>query len=152
MNKRHVIAVLSAAAALGSSVALAHHGFTGEYDSSTPLWIEGTVTKVTFSPPHPTMVIRLQRDARPTPPSPLPPEANKAPALLADRATAEVEFPPIGTFYALGEKVKIGDKVSLIALRNCKPPHQLRSQWIRIASQEVVTRDGRMSYMVARCP
>ncbi len=54
-------------------------------------------------------------------------------------------------FYDLGGKVKPGDTVEIIAIRNCAAPHQLRSQWVRVLGREIVQREGRLSYMVRGC-
>jgi hypothetical protein len=37
---------------LAAAPALAHHSFAAEYDSSTPITVKGTVTKVEWTNPH----------------------------------------------------------------------------------------------------
>lgn len=44
------IALIALVASVG--VASAHHGFTGRYDASTPLWVEGEVVSAHIGPPH----------------------------------------------------------------------------------------------------
>lgn len=132
----------------------AHHGFTGRYDMSRPVWLAGEVRRASFAPPHPTIVVAPEAGAAIAEPS-------RRPAELRGPITAwsgpagimpEVEFPPVQTFYRLGERLRVGDRVELIALRNCLPPHQLRSQWLRLSDGAIVEREGRLSYMVDACP
>ena len=47
------LAILAAGAVLASTVALfAHHAFSAEYDSTKPVKITGTITKVEWQNPH----------------------------------------------------------------------------------------------------
>jgi hypothetical protein len=131
----------------------AHHGFTGRYDTGRPIWLKGRVERAAFAPPHPVLTIMVENAGLPSLPSPLPSELAGTPAVRPDdvgRALA-IEFPPVQSFYRLADRVTVGAMVELIALRNCAPPHQLRSQWIRLADGAVVSRDGRLSYMVNGC-
>lgn len=63
----------------------------------------------------------------------------------------EIEFPPVRRFFALEERIQPGDRIALIALRNCEPPHQLRAQWVAPESGPPVVRSGRMQSEVERC-
>jgi hypothetical protein len=148
MIRRSLIAALL----LASSAATAHHGFTGRYDTDRPIWLSGTVTAISASPPHPTVTIRVDGDA-PAMPAVLPVEFTGPIAVRPEDTgrTLQIEFPPVGTFYGLGQQVKIGDRVAIMALRNCRPPHQIRSQWIRLADGAVIERQGRLSYMARGC-
>jgi hypothetical protein len=133
--------------------ALAHHGFTGRYDAGRPLWLSGQVTAVSAAPPHATITLRV--DAAPSDPltTGLPVEMLAPPRVRAEDSgqSRTVEFAPVSQFFAIGGKVKPGDRVEIIALRNCQPPHQLRSQWLRLSTGEIVERTGRLSYMVPSC-
>lgn len=140
-------------ASLLAAPAYAHHGFGGRYDLARPIWIEGVVTRTTFAPPHPTLHVRAESVTDPATPTDLPHGLTAMPAVTAEYAGAEheIEFPPVGTFFDLRDDVAVGDRVALIVLRNCDPPHQLRSQWIRLSNGTVVRRDNRMAYMVEGC-
>jgi hypothetical protein len=125
---------------------LAHHGFSGRYDRSAPVWLAGTVTAASFGLPH--SVITL------TPDTTLPPDVGEfADGLVtwtgADPVT--VEFPPVARFFDIGDMIAVGDRIGLVALRNCDEPHQLRGQWVQPATGVPVVREGRMQEEVAGC-
>jgi hypothetical protein len=133
--------------------ASAHHGVTGRYDAGHPISITGTVVRTTFSPPHPVMTIRVAEGPPPGSGSNLPrdlrgPVATRRSDIGQLRT---VEFTPADRFYALRSRVKPGDKVQLIAMRNCLPPHQLRSWWLRLPGGQVVVVNGDWARKVARC-
>lgn len=138
----------------------AHHGFTGRYDLSAPIWIEGTVTQAYFGRPHATLTLRTTGDM--TLPAREPDPANAKNTIAVDRLTIRedtrgreivVEFPPVSQFFELGSSVAVGSRVSVIAFRNCDAPHQLRGQWILTdkPGAQPVARSGRSSYQVERC-
>jgi hypothetical protein len=137
-----------------ATAAQAHHGFTGRYDTNAPLWLEGTVQSAAFAPPHP--VIRLLIDPGvTTAPTGLTIEGLTGPLRVRpDDAgrTIEIELPPVSTFFDLSSAVTPNIRLALVALRNCTPPHQVRSQWLRFPDGRIVQREQRMSYMVAGCP
>jgi hypothetical protein len=153
MTDRRAVLLALAAGAFGAGPSFAHHGFTGRYDRSRPIALTGIVTRASFAPPHPTITLRVEAAE--------PPELDAAARAefagpVAARPedvgrTLEVEFPPVRAFFDLGGQVRAGDRVAIVALRNCAPPHQLRSQWIRLASGSVVHRAGRMSVQVDGC-
>jgi len=137
---------------------MAHHGFTGRYDISQPLWIEGEVTRVYFGQPHPEVTIRTPNDL--SAPSSAPDLTGAAgvirPQALSVREDSRgreivVEFPPIQAFFSLGSRVARGDRVAVIAFRNCEAPHQIRGQWIQPAIGAPVARNGRVQYQVDGC-
>jgi hypothetical protein len=66
-------------------------------------------------------------------------------------ASVEIEYPPIALFFDLASRIREGDALSTIALRNCLAPHQLRGQWIRLADGSTVLRRGRMQSGVEGC-
>ncbi|MGL4635847.1 MAG: hypothetical protein ACRCWF_07700 [Beijerinckiaceae bacterium] len=143
--------IVSVGAFAVATAVLGHHGFTGRYDTDKPVWLTGTVTAASFSPPHAVLAVQIS----PTlPPSMVMPSEITGPLIapLEDSGQIrQIEFPPVGDFFQLSDKVRIGDRVEVIALRNCRPPHQLRSQWIRIADGSVTQRVGRLSYMARGC-
>jgi hypothetical protein len=133
--------------------ALAHHGFTGIYDSARPIFVAGEVIEATFRRPHP--VIEMRVDARLQPPTDLLDGAEFADMLevrAEDRdRIIDVEYPPIRLFFNLGGRIARGDRVATIVYQNCRPPHQLRGQWLRLADGEVFVRRGRMQTEDAGC-
>lgn len=144
--------------ALVAGSAWSHHGFSGSYDLSAPVWIEGEVLSAYFGQPHAELTIRTSTGL--SVPSPLP-DLGTAESFLnaqdltvrpdTQGATVRVELPPTQQYFGLGNRVAVGDVVAVVAVRNCVPPHQLNGQWLRLASGEVVARSGAMSYMVERC-
>ena len=127
-----------------SGVVGAHHGVTGQYDASVPIVLSGTVTAATFAPPHPVLTIRtgsaelpafeLGRSQEYYGPAVVRPED-----VGTDR---EVELSPVRMFYDLAGQVEVGDQITILALRNCLPPHQLRSSWLRLSDGEVISHPG----------
>lgn len=139
---------------------LAHHGFTGRYDLSRPLWVRGQVINAYFGQPHPTLTIRTAPDmAVPaTKPDPAGARAVIDVNHLAVRDDTRgrdvlIEFPPTSAFFNLDRGVAVGDTVSVIAFRNCDAPHQLRGQWLLAdkAGASPVLRANRQTYQVDRC-
>jgi hypothetical protein len=133
---------LSPLVLLDASPARSHHGFTGRYDISLPVWLQGILRQAAFQPPHPTITLEILRN--PTRPASLP-GAEHLGANLAERPKdrgkrLSVKFPPIREFFALADRIKVGDTIAVIALRNCAPPHQMRGQWLRLADGAVVMR------------
>ncbi|MEL6102988.1 MAG: hypothetical protein AAFR68_16970 [Pseudomonadota bacterium] len=133
--------------------AFAHHGFTGSYDSARPIYVVGEVIHATFRRPHP--VIEMRVDAELQPPTDLPDGAEFANILEVrdeDRGKIiDVEYPPIRLFFNLEGQIAPGDRIATIVYRNCRPPHQLRGQWLRLADGEAFVRRGRMQTEDAEC-
>lgn len=136
-----------------SAAAFAHHGFTGEYDTTRPLWLQGTVKTAVFQYPHAIVELAVESNElrREKPGS-----ADFLTTIpLIDTTytgkTVKLEFPPIQRFNSLDGKVKAGEKVSLIVYRNCESPHQLRVQWIRLGDGTEVVRSGRVQTEVQGC-
>ncbi|MBB4003656.1 MAG: hypothetical protein V7704_00105 [Aurantimonas endophytica] len=123
---------------------LAHHGVTGQYDAATPIVLSGIVTDATFSPPHP--VITVQVDAPELPPFEVGrPAEYFGPSVVRTEDVGEVrkiELSPVRMFYDLADRLSVGDRVVVVALRNCLPPHQLRSSWVRLEDGAVVSYTG----------
>lgn len=150
----------AAFAILLPGLVLAHHGFTGRYDLSQPVWIRGQITQAYFGQPHPTLTIRTAPDM--AVPAPKPDPAGARAVIDIDRLTVRsetrgsdvpVEFPPTSAFFNLDRGVAVGDTVSVIAFRNCDAPHQLRGQWLLAdkAGASPVLRANRQTYQVERC-
>ncbi len=60
--------VATLALLLLAGAAAAHHGFTGRYDRSQPVWIEGTVIAANFGYPHAVLTLLPDQGARPVDP------------------------------------------------------------------------------------
>ena len=146
-------AVAAVMAVLLGGIAAAHHGFAGRYDRSAPIYLEGTVVQAYFGYPHTEMVRDVDTDAGALA---LPASAAEfADGLTGWRealgAQPEIEFPPTSRFFDLEGRLWPGDRVAVIALRNCERPHQLRGQWIALPDGTTVVRAGRVQDEVDGC-
>lgn len=146
-----ILSVLASLALLAQ--AFAHHGGAGRYDAGQPIYLTGRVLEAHFAPPHPRLRLAV--------------EAADLPALSAAEAadftgpvavrlgdagrTLTVEFAPIGMFFSLGDRLSVGDRVEVIAMINCEPPHELRSQWLRLANGTLLMRSGGNHRKVSGC-
>lgn len=146
------VALMTGAAALP---ALGHHGFRGAYDATSPMFVEGTVQEVTIAYPHVEMQVRVATE--PAIPDELPRvdvlEIADARSKLRPIESGEYEVQLAGTEFvtALDGRIAPGDTVALIALRNCQPPHEVRSRWIRLADGDIVTVSGATQAEVQGC-
>jgi hypothetical protein len=159
--KRPAAVLMAAAMVFSPSAASAHHGFTGRYDASAPLWIEGEVVSAHIGPPH--IEVRLRTPARFSAPGrasldglagALRPTA--APPTLRVRAdhmgaTLLLEFPPIGAFTGLRGRLRVGDRVSAVVYRNCNAPHNLRVQWFKVGDGPALPGRRNVQTEVERC-
>jgi hypothetical protein len=131
----------------------AHHGFTGEYDASRPIYIEGTVRQVTVAQPHVEMTIEVAE--APTVRGELPDIAalgiEGVMDLISPAEPGTYDLQIAGLQEELEGNIAAGDTIALVALRNCLPPNQYRSRWIRIASGKVVSLAGRTQTEVDGC-
>lgn len=149
--------IARAAVALGlvvtSGAATAHHGVSGQYDTGTPIVLAGRITRATFSPPHPVLMVEVEGGELQVGDVGRPDEFTgpfvQRPEDLGE--VREVEFSPVGTFYDLRDRVAAGDRVVVLALRNCLPPHELRSSWVQLADGEVVSYEGGLHEKVDGC-
>jgi hypothetical protein len=137
------MAITLFAVSLSGSV-LAHHGVTGRYDASRPILISGVVTATTFAPPHPVLSIRAEQQEVSGSELGRPGEYFGPVAVRPEDVgqVRVIELSPVRMFYNLRSKIRPGDRVTLIALRNCLSPHQLRSTWLRLENGEVVSYTG----------
>jgi len=78
---------------------------------------------------------------------------NRVLEVRADTRGQEVriEFPPVGSFFGLGRIVSVGDRVAVIAYRNCNAPNQLRGQWIIPKTGAPVAYAGQAQQEVEGC-
>jgi hypothetical protein len=139
-----------------SGVASAHHGFTGAYDASQPLYLEGEVTAATLVLPHAEMTITVPAGVS------VPQGLTQLDALGIRDVSAKLRPMPAGSYRVqmagtnfvrdLNGKIEVGDRIALVALRNCHPPHEVRSRWIRVSGGEVITRGGSTQAEVDGCP
>lgn len=152
LSRRRLAAGLAMLGLSGGAV-MAHHGVTGRYDTGTPIALTGTVTRATFSPPHPVISVQAEA-AEPPAIEGNPPDKFTGPAVARAEDVGqvhEIEFSPARTFYRLADRVRVGDRVTVLALRNCLPPNQLRSWWIRLSDGEVVSLSGDWARGVDGC-
>lgn len=145
--------LLGAAAIAAPGSASAHHGFSGRYDAAQPIYLAGHVLEARFRRPHP--VVNLEVDAELRLPSALP-DAEEFATDLVTRAedqgrVVSIEYPPIGLFFDLAGRIAQGDRIATIVFQNCRPPHQLRGQWIMLADGTTIVRRGRMQAEDAGC-
>lgn len=153
-----IITIISAAPAEG------HHGFTGRYDRSKPLYIEGQITQATYMLPHGLITIE------PSPPTPPPPDlfelSGDAYARLGGRdvvvRTQPIQAtgggvlvllltPPMTTDMAgRAAPPARGQAVGAIVFRECSTG-ELRVQLLRISPKESVVRVGVLQTEVDGC-
>ena len=139
-----IFSILACATFAFSGGALAHHGVTGRYDASIPIILIGEVTAATFAPPHPVVTVRVTSGDLPDHDVGRPDEYFGKPVVRAEDVGVErtVELSPVRMFYDLAGQLKVGDRVTIVALRNCLPTHQLRSTWLRLSNGEVLSYTG----------
>ncbi len=150
-----VVAALTVLIPPGGSV-LAHHGVTGQYDTGTPIILAGTVTRATFSPPHPVLSVRVEAAGADLPTAAEVGRADDFTGPFVVRPedvgqVREVELSPVGEFYSLGDQIGVGDRVVVLALRNCLPPFELRSTWVRLPGGQAVSYTGDWARGVDGC-
>ncbi|WP_207477256.1 DUF6152 family protein [Arenibaculum pallidiluteum] len=123
---------------------LAHHGVTGRYDAATPIVLSGTITAATFAPPHPVLSIRVDTAELPAFEVGRPAEYFGRAVVRAEDVgkVREIELSPVRMFYQLSDRLSVGDRIVIVALRNCLSPHQLRSTWLRLSDGTVVSYTG----------
>lgn len=155
-TRREIFALLSGCAAFtlfAPRPAIAHHGFGGRYDDARPIYVEGIVRSASFRRPHPLIEMQVDDDLRT--PTELPQGEEFADIVEVreeDRGRIiDVEYPPVRLFFGLEGRIATGDRIATIVFQNCRPPHQLRGQWIRLPDGEAIVRRGRMQTEEAGC-
>ena len=150
------ILLIAAALALARP-ALAHHGFTGRYDTTTPLYLQGEVTSAVWGYPHAVLEVTLAADAAipaglaDTFGAGLAPLTDTDTDTDTDTETVTVEFPPVAEFNDLEDRIASGDSIAMVVLRNCDLPNQLRAQWVAPSQGEPVSRSRAWQDEVAGC-
>jgi hypothetical protein len=136
-----------------TGIVSAHHGVTGRYDASAPIILDGTVTAAKFAPPHPVFTVRVEAKELPVmelgrQEEYFGPLRTRAEDVGVER---DVELSPVPLFYDLADRLRVGDRVTIVALRNCLSPHQLRSTWVQLSDGEVVSYTGDWARGVDGC-
>lgn len=139
---------IATAAVVATTPAIAHHGFTGRYDVSSPIYINGIVEAATFGFPH--AVIEITSSCASAPPA-LTAEFGTGLVAVSSEQRLTVEFPPVGIFNDLEGRIAGGDQIGMVVFRNCDPPHQLRAQWVAPVAGEPVLRNRRLQDEVEGC-
>ncbi|WP_340117243.1 hypothetical protein [Pelagibius sp. 7325] len=131
----------------------AHHGVTGQYDAATPIVLAGTVAAATFAPPHPVLSVRVDQVELAAGAIGRPDEYFGAPVVRPEDVgeLREVELSPARMYYNLAERLSVGDRVLLVALRNCLPPHQLRSTWLQLEDGTILSYESDWAPTVDGC-
>lgn len=148
--------------------AAAHHGGTGDYDGSRPLYLSGTVTDVRYGYPH--AVLRIEVPADLTVPGNLDGLEGVeeirghefwqgGPAAEGAGEQRDLLLPPdmTGTIGAMPDRPAVGDELSAIAYRRCDDEDgseyagELRVQWIGFAD-ETLTYQGTITRITDGCP
>lgn len=158
-------AVVALTALAGAALpAEAHHGFSGRYDRSKPLYIEGQITQATYTQPH--GLITIEPSAPTAPPADLlqlnasdyarlggrdvvtraqPIQATGGGVLvllLTPPMTTEVAFRPA--------QPARGQSVGAIVYRECSTG-ELRVQLLRVSATDTLVRQGVLQREVDGC-
>jgi hypothetical protein len=147
-----------------AATAQAHHGFTGRYDRSKPLYVEGQITQATYNLPHGLITVE------PSPPGPPPGDLLKLTenqySLLGGREVVTRAQPiqatgggvlvllltPPMTSEIAGRSTPParGQRVGAIVFRECSTG-ELRVQLLRMSSTETLVRQGVLQREVDGC-
>jgi hypothetical protein len=163
LTRQIMLAVMSTAIAtigwIGRSNA--HHGFQGRYDSSSLIYLQGTVRETRWQAPHSILVVQLPRSISIPNSVRQARELNRLGQNAAQRLTVsqnllgttqQVEFPPVGSMtQPLRDRLKPGEQIRLLVYRNCERPNQLRVQFAQLQSGVTVVRPGTVQTEVNGC-
>ena len=157
------LAVVTLSIALATS-ADAHHGFSGRYDRSKPLWVAGNITQATYNQPH--ALINIEPAAPAPPPADLLSLSADAYQRLGGRDVVTrsqpiaVSGPGILTLLlnpvmtsdvgVRGSPPARGQDVGAIVYRECSTG-ELRVQLLRMSASDVVVRDSARQREVDGC-
>jgi hypothetical protein len=158
-------AVITVATIMAAATpAQAHHGFTGRYDASQPLYLQGTVTAASYGYPHALITID------PTEAGPPPVDlrnlseadyqrlggrqvvSSAAPVRPTGEGTLTLLLPPpmTTTVADRADRPTVGANVGAVAYRECRTG-ELRVQLLRISAGERVVRTGVVQTEVDGC-
>ena len=152
-NRRTALLAIGAGVLAAPRAVFAHHGFSGRYDDAKPIYVEGEVISASFRRPHPIIEMRVAPELQAPKALPAGEEFLRAVQVRPeDRGrVVDVEYPPVRIFFDLGGRIGPGDRIATIVYQNCRPPHQLRGQWIRLSNGETVVRRGTTQTEEAGC-
>lgn len=127
IRTRSVVAVALALLVLAAPPAAAHHGGTGDYEASRPLYVAGEVVEARYTAPHGTITVRVPSDLEVPQELPGTEELrgyehwDGPPAVEGAGEEREILLPPDITSQvgSLPEPPGPGDEVSLVAYRRC---------------------------------
>jgi hypothetical protein len=144
--------------------ALSHHGFTGRYDRSHPLYIEGQITQATYQLPHGLITIEPSQPAGP------PPDLLELPSAAyvrlggRDVVTRSRPIEPVGggvlvllltppmttEVQARPAPPTRGQPIGAIVFRECSTG-ELRVQLLRVSATDTLVRAGVLQTEVDGC-
>jgi hypothetical protein len=144
--------------------AQAHHGFTGRYDRSNPLYIEGQITQATYQLPHGLITIEPSQPAGP--PADLLELSSAAYVRLGGRdvvtRSRPIEAtgggvlvllltPPMTTeVFNRSAPPSRGEPIGAIVFRECSTG-ELRVQLLRVSATDTIVRAGVLQNEVNGC-
>jgi len=140
----------------------AHHGFTGRYNASNPIYLQGTIQEATYSPPHARITISIPNTL--TIPKDFLNNQNllndigghslEDPLILKETLGRDVEliFPPGMTseLSNMEDKPVNGSELQTVVYRNCING-ELRVQMALFENGESVVRDMVNQTQVETC-
>jgi hypothetical protein len=159
-----VTALALVAVTVAPQPAAAHHGHSGRYDASQPLWVAGTVVDGTYGYPHGLIVVEPERPS--APPDDLlrltvdeytrlggrDVVREAVPVRAAGGGTLILLLPPpmTTTVANLEDRPEPGDRVGAIAYRECTTG-EIRVQLLRLSAGSRVVRLRRHQTEVDGC-
>ncbi|BAZ22171.1 hypothetical protein NIES4073_30530 [Kalymmatonema gypsitolerans NIES-4073] len=145
-----MMAAIAIVSVMGVTKVEAHHGFSGQYDVSKPLYLQGTVREVRWQSPHSILVLELPKNLEVPSAFRQLAQVNELGSDTQKRLAVprnllgtrqRVEFPPLASMVdPLQNRLQRGDTVQLVVLRNCQAPNQLRVLLARLSDGTTVAR------------
>jgi hypothetical protein len=144
--------------------ALSHHGFTGRYDRSHPLYIEGQITQATYQLPHGLITIEPSQPAGPPPDLLALPSGAYVRLGGRDVVTRSRPIEPVGggvlvllltppmttEVQARPAPPSRGQPIGAIVFRECSTG-ELRVQLLRVSATDTLVRAGVLQTEVDGC-
>lgn len=144
--------------AMTALIALAPPTAASRYDLARPIWLEGRIVGASIGRALVELTIRTPDDL--TLPRDLP-DLGPAATFLDARSLSvrsgtrgravTVTLPPTRTFHGIDGSVAPGERVTIVALRDCAPPHRLKVQWLRLGGGQVVAHGAATPFMIRSC-